>query len=69
MSGINDYERWKFRRCIETLDRYGCANEKGDCDNCPYCDFNVAEDVWTMLHCELMRIEDSNQYFYNNVSE
>lgn len=57
---ISDYEKWKFRRCIETLDRYGCANEKGDCDKCSQCVFNVTEDVWSVLHCEMMRLEEPN---------
>lgn len=62
---ISDYERWKFRRCIETINRYNKCYES----NCKKCMFNISEDAWDYLHCHMMRLENSGQCFYNNVSE
>lgn len=68
---ISDYERWKFRRCIETLDRYGCSNsyEGSEGDECKKCKFNIINDMWDFLHCEMMRLEEPDHFFYNNESE
>ena len=67
---ITNYDKWKFRRCIETLNRYGCFNsyEGNEGENCRKCKFNIDNDMWDYLHCRTMRLEDSAQWFYN-VSE
>ena len=66
---ITNYDKWKFRRCIESLNRYGCSNSyegfKGE--DCIKCKFNIPDDMWDLLHCHMMRLENFEQWFYNNV--
>ena len=50
------YDKWKFRRCIETLDRYGCESEDIDFENvgkCKKCPYNINIDMWVDLHNKL----------------
>jgi hypothetical protein len=55
---ITIFDKWKFRRCIETLTRYGCFVT---CDNwgnkCKKCSFNIQDNKWLYLHEEMMRLE------------
>lgn len=61
---ITNYDKWKFRRCIETLDRYGCESEDIDffenVVKCEKCSYNINIDMWIDLH---------NKVMSNNVSE
>lgn len=63
---ITDYDKWKFRRCIETLNRYGCKGTgiKNN-DKCPKCKFNISEDKWDYLHIKLMLNNDPDRILYN----
>lgn len=48
---ISNYEEWKFRRCLETLDRYGCKNDWDQhiIDKCQKCSYNIDTDLWEMI--------------------
>jgi hypothetical protein len=56
MQEITDYDRWKFRRCIETLERYGCGTtfEVNEYNPCPKCKFNLTVDEWNYLHRKMI---------------
>lgn len=58
---ITDYDRWKFRKCLETLDRYGCANidTRSESDICKKCRYYIEDKKWGHLLIRLMC--DSNQ--------
>ena len=47
MIEISDYERWKFRRCIETIRRYACTDSNNKCE---MCDFDIELLKWDTLH-------------------
>lgn len=46
---ITDYERWKFRRCIETIDKNQCP------DSCDGCDFDVELSKHVLIASEDVR--------------
>ena len=45
---ITNHDKWKFRRCIETLFRYD--NEACDGSGCKKCEFYINSVMWNRLN-------------------
>jgi len=64
MQGITNYDKWKFRRCIETIRRYGCTDLNNmNKDTCKICTFNIDYLKWDNLHIKLTLAGDPYNTF------
>jgi len=50
---ISNLDRWKFRRCVESIERYGCSSwEEGMSVKCDTCTYDIPTDEWETLQQE-----------------
>lgn len=68
---ITDYDKWKFRRCLETMNRYGCidTDNGSESDRCKQCGFDIDNNKWGYLHIRLTCDGNPDRIVINNVLE